>query len=150
MLCSSSTLARPDWLCNGNWRFITPAGVANHRRREAWGEGRMSRGGLHECPAVTTSDWLHLLAWPTHRYTDWHASSHTCRHAHSDMTHMQTHVCLLQHNGRLGRMCGRDRIFPPPFLAVRRFLSCPCERLKTDAQKQRGLKQRNGFAGGLK
>lgn len=41
MFCSSSTLARLDWLCNGNWRFITPAGVTNHRRREAW--GRMSR-----------------------------------------------------------------------------------------------------------
>lgn len=33
---------------------------------------------------------------------------HTCKHAFL--------VCLFQHNGRLGRMCGRHRIFPPAFL----------------------------------
>ncbi len=100
MLCSSSTLACLDWLCNGNGRFITPAGVANHRRQGARGE----RGGWAEAGCMSVhadSPWLtahrltHQACSLTCRYTDWHASSHTCKHVDSDMTHMQTQApCL--------------------------------------------------------
>lgn len=130
MLCSSSTLARLDWLCNGNWRFITPAGVANHRRREALGGERMSRGGLHECPALTTSDWLTRRACSlTHRYTDWHASSHTCKHVHSDMA---THApCMPPSTQRPSWEDVRKTSHISSSVSLL-FLSCMCERLKTE------------------
>lgn len=127
MLCSPSTLAHLDWWCNGNWRFITPAGVANHRRQEAWGKDEHR---LTECPLLTTSDWIHtgqlarLVPLPTGTLTD---------------THL---VCLLQHNGRLGRMCGRHSIFPPPFLTVRWFLPRTCARLKTDAHSGEAIMEK--------
>lgn len=45
----------------------------------------------------------------------------------TQIAHMQSCSPLL-HDGRLGRMCGRGPIFPPPFRVVCWFLWCTCER----------------------
>ncbi len=89
MLCSSSTLARPDWLCNGNWRFITPAGVANHRRREAWGGGeRWAEAGCMSVQRwLPLTDYTHSPGLPTGTQTD------TQAHTHANMLSLTWHTC---------------------------------------------------------
>ena len=69
----------------------------------------MSRGRLHECPASAAHSPGSFGHPQVHRPTHTHAKhANTCSWCASINT-----------NGRLGRMCGRHRIFPPPFLAVR-------------------------------
>lgn len=150
MLCGSSTLACLYWLCNGNWRFMTPAGVTNHQRREAWrGKDEQRRTAWVSSP--TPSDWLSWQAYPqVHRLTRKLTHMQTCSPWHDTHANHTLLVSLLQHNGRLGRMCGRDHIFPPPFLAVWWFLSCTCERPKQTHKTEEAEMERNRFAGGLK
>lgn len=79
----------------------------------------------------------------THRYTDRPTRTHA-KHANT------CSLCAsINTNGRLGRMCGRDHIFPPPFLAVRRVsVSRVLRGSKT--RREEGRSRQNRFAGGLK
>lgn len=79
---------------------------------------------LHDRPAPTPTHRLPRQASSlTRRYADLNARTTRTHAATCTQTH-DTHaghtllVHLLQHNGRLGRMCARDHILPPPFLAV--------------------------------
>lgn len=111
MLCSSSTWAHRDWWRNGNRRFISPTGTANHSRQAAWGNDEHRRA---ETVSIATSDRVHM--GPVARLVHLPTGTRTDMQAHTLL------VRLLQHNGRLGRMCGRHCRFPPPFLAVWWFL----------------------------
>lgn len=79
---------------------------------------------LHDRPAPTPTHRLPRQASSlTRRYADLNAGTrrtHTQTRSHTHDTHAKHTllVHLLQHNGRLGRMCARDHILPPPFLAV--------------------------------
>lgn len=122
---SSLALARPDRLCNGNWGFTVPAGVTNHQRWAAWGRKDQKRCfGLIVQPRLPLIDFLtrlpRLPAGTRTLMQARHAHKRTQTGSHTHDTHT-THtllVHLLQHNGRLGRMCARDHILPSPFLAV--------------------------------
>lgn len=92
MLCGSPALAHLDWLCNGSRRFISPTGVANHRRQETLGGGGLTEAKLHQWPSHTRP--AHQACSLTPRFMAWHGSSHTCKHAHSHMTLVHTHGAL--------------------------------------------------------
>lgn len=153
MLCSSSTLARLDWLCNGNWRFITPAGVANHRRREAWGVEGWAKEGC-----MSVQRWLPLtalLAGLVHLPTgtpDGHASSHTCKHVHRDRTHMQTRApCMPPSTQQPSWEDVRKRSHISSSLSCCLAVSAShVWEAENRPANQRRLNERNRFAGGLK
>lgn len=125
-------------------------------RDEQLGGGRMSRGGfacasspdshsLTSLPGVLTYPQVHgLKRRPTH--------TQTRSRTHDTQAQRKLLVCLLQHNGRLGRMCARDHIFPPPFLAVWWFSVAHISEAKNKTRKTEEAEgvERNAFAGGLK
>lgn len=153
MLSSSSALACLDLLCNGNCRFITPAGVANHRRRETCGRG-MSGGELHRCPLLTTC-WVHAglhARLLTHRYAGRHASSRACKQAPSDMAHTPHDACVPPSTQRPSWEDVRKTSHISSSLSCRFGLTCArgWKPAHTHTHNGEGLKQRNRFAGGLK
>lgn len=79
----------------------------------------------------------------THRYTDRPTRTHA-KHANT------CSLCTsINTNGRLGRMCGTDHIFPPPFLAVRRVSVSRVSR-GSKTRREEGPKQRKQIRRWLK
>lgn len=125
-------------------------------RDEQLGGGRMSRGGfacasspdshsLTSLPGVLTYPQVHGLKRGLTR-------TQTCSRTHDTHARRKLLVCLLRHNGRLGRMCARDHIFPPPFLAVWWVSVAHISETKNKTCKTEEAEdaERNAFAGGLK
>lgn len=92
-----------------------------------WGRGRRRRPAAESRP---DSHWKALLPRLSRRYAQDHTHANTL-----------TPPRLFPHNGRLGRMCGRDHIVPPPF----RLWWFPGEVRTAEEEKM----DRTRFAGGL-